>query len=328
MTYRFYRTLNGGLNMKKQEYRPEGIVNANDTLYLCGISGLTRAIAEGKILQARCLMCDAEHNLHLKLGSINAIIPREETAIGIKEGTVKDVAIITRVNKMVCFKVMKITQLNGDTVAILSRRKAQEECEQYIYSEFRAGDIIDAIVTHLEQFGAFADIGCGIISMIPIDNISISRIEHPKNRFYAGMEIKAVIKSIDYAQNRINLSHKELLGTWEQNAKLFKPGETVPGIVRSIESYGIFIELTPNLAGLAELTPAIEAGSTVSVYIKSIIPEKMKVKLAIVEVISKAGEPEPIKYMYEGDRIESWRYSPELSSKTVETVFLQTANQT
>lgn len=312
--------------MKKQEYRPEGISDAGDSVYLCGIKGLTRAMSEGKILQARCLMCDAEHNLHLRLGSIKAVIPREEAALGIKEGLVKDVAIITRVNKMVCFKVMNIAQRDGETVAYLSRREAQAECEKYIFDTYRPGDIIDARITHLEQFGAFADIGCGIVSMISIDNISVSRIEHPRNRFFAGMDIKAVVKSIDYSAMRINLSHKELLGTWEQNAGMFKAGETVSGIVRSIESYGIFIELTPNLAGLAELTPGVTAGSRVSVYIKSIIPEKMKVKLAIVEAIAEQSETESIKYLYSGDRIDYWRYSPECSSKMIESIFLQTAN--
>ncbi len=309
--------------MKKQEYRPEGIICAEDSAYLSGIRGLTRAMAEGRILQARCLMCDTEHNLHLRLGSIKAIIPREEAALGIKENSVKDVAIITRVNKMVCFKVSRIAQLDGETVAYLSRREAQAECERYMFDNLRVGDVIDARITHLEQFGAFADVGCGIISMISIDNISVSRIEHPKNRFYPGMDIKAVVKAIDYTAGRISLSHKELLGTWRQNAELFRAGETVPGIVRSIESYGIFIELMPNLAGLAELTGGVSSGSRVSVYIKSIIPEKMKVKLAIVDVISEQSEPEQIRYMYSGQRLELWRYSPENSGKVIETVFLQ-----
>ena len=42
-----------------------------------------------------------------------------------------------------------------------------------------------------------------------------------------------------------------MLGTWAENAALFSPGQTVTGVVRSVEDYGIFVELTPNLAGLA-----------------------------------------------------------------------------
>ena len=103
------------------------------------------------------------------------------------------------------------------------------------------GDVVDCRITHLEQFGAFADIACGIPSLLPIDMISVSRISHPKDRFTVGMDIKAIVKTTD-GHHRISLSHKELLGTWEENAALFKAGETVPGIVRSVERYGIFVE--------------------------------------------------------------------------------------
>lgn len=307
--------------MKNQEYRPEGITDPADSVYFSGIKGLSQALSEGRILQAKCLMCDSEHNLHLKLGDIKAIIPREETALGIRENTVKDVAIITRVNKTVCFKVMKISQNDGETVAYLSRRAAQEECEKYIFDNFRTGDIIDARITHMEQFGVFADIGCGIVSLLSIDNISVSRIEHPRDRFITGMDIKAIVKSIDYDTKRINLSHKELLGTWLENASLFSAGETVTGIVRSIESYGVFIELTPNLAGLSEVTPGVTVGSKVSVYIKSIIPDKMKIKLAIVDSTGEIYSAEPFEYMYNGDRIERWKYSPPGCSKCIESEF-------
>lgn len=119
---------------------------------------------------------------------------------------------------------------------------------------------------------------------MPIDSISVSRIEHPGERFRVGMEIKAVIKSIE--NGRISLSQKELLGTWEQNAEGFSAGETVSGIVRSVENYGAFIELTPNLAGLAESREGVKVGQQASVYIKSIIPEKMKIKLIIIDTLS------------------------------------------
>ena len=54
---------------------------------------------------------------------------------------------------------------------------AKEICKEHIMNTLENGDIIDAKITHLEQFGAFCDIGCGIVSMIPIDCISVSRID-------------------------------------------------------------------------------------------------------------------------------------------------------
>ena len=133
----------------------------------------------------------------------------------------------------------------------------------------------------------FADIGCGIVSLLPIDSISVSRIEHPRERFLVGMDIRAVVKCRE--SSRVTLSHKELLGTWEENAARFRPGETVGGIIRSMESYGVFVELAPNLAGLAEVKENIYPGQQASVFIKSILPGRMKVKLILIETF----DPEP-----------------------------------
>ena len=55
---------------------------------------------------------------------------------------------------------------------------------------------------------------------------------------------------------------------------MFSDGETVSGIIRSVESYGVFVELAPNLAGLAEYRNDVYPGQTAAVYIKSIIPEQ------------------------------------------------------
>ncbi len=93
-----------------------------------------------------------------------------------------------------------------------------------------------------------------------------------------------MIKSIDRNLKRVMLTYKELLGTWEENIREYQEGETVIGIARDIEKSknGIFVELKPNLVGLAEYKEDIEYGKHVNVYIKKIIPEKKKVKLLIV----------------------------------------------
>ena len=99
--------------------------------------------------------------------------------------------------------------------------------------------------------------------------------------------------------------------------------QTVFGIVRSIEEYGIFIELAPNLAGLAEYKSGVKVGDIASVYIKSICPEKMKVKLVIVD--SALGEiPKKHKYFIDTGKtshIDRWRYSPPSASRLIESVF-------
>ena len=115
--------------------------------------------------------------------------------------------------------------------------------------------------------------------------MSVSRIKSPYERFNIGQEVQVMVKDVDKEQNRVSFTYKELLGTWEENIKDFKQGTVVKGIARETEKSknGIFIELKPNLVGLAEYKDNIEYGQNVDVFIKKIIPEKKKVKLLIFD---------------------------------------------
>lgn len=303
-------------------FLPEGqqAFNAENIKSTSSYSALEEAMITQKILEAKVLCCDANHNLHIDLGIMRGIIPRECGALGIEQGKVRDIALISRVGKSVCFTVTNLLQSNeGKPYALLSRSQAQKICMENYINHLMPGDVIDAVVTHLDSFGAFCDIGCGVIALLPIDAISVSRISHPKDRFFAGQKIKAAVKSIS-ADGRITLTHKELLGTWEENVAAITSGQTVSGVVRSIEDYGIFIELAPNLAGLAEPRENVFTGQTASVYIKSIIPEKMKIKLIIIDSFGSAELPK-IDYFINDDHIDCWQYSPDVCTKVIATDF-------
>lgn len=303
-------------------YLPEGMLlhTPENAAALQNIYTLQDAMRTGKILEARAIICDSAHNLIVELPCMRGIIPREEGAIGIKEGTTRDIALISKAGKPVCFQVQQIIRdENGTLTAILSRKQAQLQCWKQFLSHLKAGDIIPARVTHMEKFGCFVDIGCGVPSMIPIDLISVSRISHPSDRFTVGQEIKAVVTNI--TSNRVFLSHKELLGTWQENAAQFTAGETVSGIVRSVEPYGIFVELAPNLAGLAEPKEQVFPKERASVYIKALIPEKMKVKLILVDAFTDTQPIEPLSYFIHTSHIDRWQYAPACASKQVETRF-------
>lgn len=174
------------------------------------------------------------------------------------------------------------------------------------------GSVLPATVTHIEYFGAFVDIGCGFISMIGIENISISRISHPGCRFSIGQHIFVCLTDFDRLRARISLSHKELLGTWEENAALFSPGMAVPGYVRGMKDYGVFIELTPNLTGLADYSKTanqpLKEDDRVSVYIKAIIPERRKIKLLLLHKLEPLSEPGPLRYYLPEGRVQDWHY--------------------
>jgi small subunit ribosomal protein S1 len=315
-------------------YLPEGELLSlpENREYLSSLPSLERAMREGRILESTVLFCDSSMRLHVELGGLVGIMERSEVVFCRPGESIKDIAVITRVGKPICFKVIGFSEENGVVIPILSRRAAQEECNRVFLSALRAGDIIRAKVTHLESFGAFLDIGCGLSSLLTVDCISVSRIAHPKDRLSVGDKVNVVVKSREIGSGRIYVSMRELLGTWEENAAAFEIGQTVTGIVRSIESYGVFIELSPNLAGLAELkeeggTPdrAI-IGSAAAVYIKSILPDRMNIKLVLIDASRAQAIPQrqPLKYYVDCEKlshISRWRYSPERAHKIIESVF-------
>ena len=127
-------------------------------------------------------------------------------------------------------------------------------------------------------------------------------------RSRVGQDILAVVTDIDVTACRFYLTHKELLGTWLENAASFAPGEAVPGIVRGVKEYGVFVELTPNLSGLAEWRGDVLPGDRVSVYIKSIRPDTRKIKLQIIQDLGPAREPGELRYFITDGPVENWRY--------------------
>ncbi len=311
--------------------KPEGsrIGTAENQAYVSTPAGLERAMLEGAIVEGMATLCDSRFCLHVDLGCARGVIEPDE-AVWCREGEArKDIAIITRVGKPVAVRVLSLEHRGGMLTVKLSRRLAQRDCMSHYLTLARPGDIVTARVTHLEPFGAFMDIGCGVSSLLSVDCISVSRISHPKDRLRAGMELPVVIKSIDRESGRIYVTLRELLGTWEENAAVFEAGQTVAGIIRSVESYGVFIELAPNLAGLAELRDGnaeelrARIGQRASVYIKSIVPERMKIKLVLIDSCCQSSAPTPLRFYIRPSvaHLSSWRYSPVACRKVVETVF-------
>lgn len=150
--------------------------------------------------------------------------------------------------------------------------------------KFEQGQIVDGTVTGIKPYGAFIKVENGPVGLAYIEDLSVVRIKSPEERVHLGQKIKCMVKDINQDTGKINLSYKDCLGTWEENAEKFEEGMKVKGIVRDTEKHknGIFIELTPNLVGMAEYTEKLNYGDEVDVCIKKIQPEKRKVKLVIV----------------------------------------------
>ncbi len=301
-----------------QTFRTEGNYRSASRL---SAAELHTAMANREILQTTALAFDTQRQLRFELGGVKAVMPFAQCADGAELGAVRDIAVLTRVGRPTCFVIESLeNDPDGQPVYHLSRAEAQRMCKAEYLDRLTPGDILPCTVTHIEPFGAFCDVGCGISALLPIDCMSVSRISSPADRVSVGQQILCAIKSCD-PQGRFVLTIRELLGTWEENAAAFTAGETVVGIVRSVEEYGTFIEIAPNLAGLAESCPDLRPGQAVSVYIKNILPDKMKIKLVIVNHSLSQNHRFGLHYYITEGHLDRWTYSTPESHKQIETDF-------
>lgn len=179
--------------------------------------------------------CDSNYNLYIDFGNnLKGIIPRDEIeAVNIDEtGFPKPNICTSKVNKYVQFKVKDVDKKD---CFILSRKDVGKDALNWIKQDVKVGQIVKGIVKSIKPYGVFVEIGGGIVGLLHIEDISVARIKTPLERLSIGQKINVMIKSIDYNLERVVLTYKELLGSWEDNIKEFEEGSTVIGIAREVE---------------------------------------------------------------------------------------------
>jgi len=289
---------------------------------------IRQAIRHASILEAQVDSCDSDGTLTLNLGDkVIGKIFIDDLEYNIDNKETKIVSASSKVGKHIKFVPLQIIdKQDGKYIIKCSRRESQRVCFEKYIKKLMPGDIIDAKVLKVVSYGIFCDIGCGIVALLPTNHISVTHIINPEHTLKHINRLKVVVKEID-ENYRIQLSHRELLGTWEEEVSKFKEDDIVHGTVISKEEYGTFIRLSQNLSGLAE-NPEFELneGDTVVVKITNIKPVNMKVKLIILEkLVDDNGDniEEKIKFKYNISygHINNWVYSTPTAKRQIHTVF-------
>lgn len=285
---------------------------------------IEKAIDEQRVIFAYCTRADANNTLEIEFNhkseyrKIKGKIAFEDFEYRVDGCESKPVAALSRVGFTVALVPtgISIDCNTGEKIVCGSRSKAQQICRECLINTLTRGDIIDAYAVRTVKYGVFCDIGCGIISLLPIRSICVPNILNLSSLMRKNRRLRVVVSNIR-EDGKIDITHKELLGTWEENLQGITEGETVIGTVTSIHDFGIFVELAQNLNGLAKPIDdslkdsfKVEPGDTVGVLIKQISPNTMKIRLRIINKLDEVQKPKKFKYFIEGDHIDKWEYAP------------------
>lgn len=194
---------------------------------------------------------------------------------------------------------VKILDLNENDEKLIVSEKAVWESEQKsIISQINVGNIIEGEVTALADFGAFVkflplsgDESTPLEGLVHISEIAWQRIDHPKDLLKVGQKVQAEIIGIE--GSKIFLSMKKLVeDPWKDVAKKYKVGDVVEGKILKVNPFGFFVELDPDIHGLAhvseistnpqeDLSKYGKANETRSFKIVSIEPDEHRLGLSI-----------------------------------------------
>lgn len=177
------------------------------------------------------------------------------------------------VGKHLTFKIQEYKE-NGRSILVSNRaihEEARQERLETLKKTLHKGMVITGSIASIQSFGAFVDLG-GIQALLPVSEISRSRVEDIKAVLSVGQEIQASILQIDWQSERITLSMKSLLADpWETAMGKYPEGSKHTGKVVRLADFGAFVSLEPGIDGLmhvSEISKVSKYGTSSELTVK------------------------------------------------------------
>jgi small subunit ribosomal protein S1 len=202
--------------------------------------------------------------------------------------------------------MFRITQLRrGGEDIVLSRRAILEEEREEEAKAVRAtliqGAVMQGHVVGTAPFGAFIDLGAGVLGLAHISELSHNRVQKVEEAVRVGDTVRVRILKLKET-GRISLSIRGAEeDPWADVEKTFEVGRVYPGKIQRVADFGAFVELAPGVEALApasEFPPAsrgwndgLEVGTTRDWHVLSV---NVKARRVSVTLPGEAGATEPL----------------------------------
>jgi len=148
-------------------------------------------------------------------------------------------------------KVIDVNEEEGKF--IVSEKAVWETRQESVISKYKVGDTVEGAVTAVTDFGAFVKFDANLEGLVHISEIAWQRIDHPRDVLKVGDRVRAEILNIE--GSKIFLSMKKLVeDPWVNVGKKYQEGQWVKGRVLKINPFGLFVELDPDIHGLAHIS--------------------------------------------------------------------------
>ncbi|HYO82239.1 MAG TPA: 30S ribosomal protein S1 [Bryobacteraceae bacterium] len=207
----------------------------------------------------------------------------------------------------------RITKLDIDKEDVVVDRRVvlEEEDRQRKESAFQAineGQVIQATVKTLLEFGAFVDLG-GVDGLLHVADISWTRVGKPADVLNVGDSVEVKVLKVNPETRKISLGMKQLQpDPWSVAAEQFKVGDRIRGTVARIADFGAFVNLAPGVDGLVHVSEMswsrkirrpqdlVKTGEQVEVVVLGVNAGEKRISLGLKQALGDPWEEAQKKY--------------------------------
>ncbi|HLC89374.1 MAG TPA: S1 RNA-binding domain-containing protein [Patescibacteria group bacterium] len=263
---------------------------------------------EGKIVKA--LITDANKGgLMIKVGKVAGFLPVSQLMpehYPRVPGGDKN-RILDRLKSYIGqeFEVKVIDATEAEDKLIVSEKAAWEEKQKDVIASYKVGDMIEGVITAVTDFGVFVEFGSDRLEgLVHISELAWQRIDNPNDLVKVGDKIQAAIINVE--GSKIFLSMKKLKeDPWKNALTKYQVGQSVSGKVLKVNPFGLFVELDPEIHGLAHVSELsakasvnpmeiAKPGDVLSFKILSIEPSAHRLGLSLkISQVKPQTNPEP-----------------------------------
>ena len=270
-----------------------------------------KTVEVGDVVKGEILAFDDQKQVIVGIEGtgVEGVVPARELTSGVDEGAYKvgdelDLVVISKIG----------SDKEGGSFLLSQRRLAARKVWDDIEKKFEAGETIKAPVTQVVKGGLVVD--AGVRGFIPASMVSDHFVEDLNQ--YKGQELELKIVGLEPSENRLILSHKEIVQQErEANKKAVLDklvvGDVVEGKVARLTNFGAFIDLggVDGLVHVSEISfervgkpsDVLKVGQDVKVKVLAVDPEKDRISLSIKQTLPQPWDNITEK-VAEGDVLE------------------------
>lgn len=254
-----------------------------------------KTVKVGDVVKGEVLAFDDKNQVIVGIegAGVEGVVPAremsgkaEDIADNIHTGDVLDLVVISKIG----------SDKEGGSYLLSQRRLEARKVWDEIEKKFEAGETITAPVTQIVKGGLVVD--AGVRGFVPASMVSDHFVEDFEQ--YKGQDLELKIVEIEPSENRLILSHKEIVQA-EREAKKQEvmsklvEGDVLDGKVARLTNFGAFVDLggVDGLVHVSEISyervgkpsDVLSVGEDVKVKVLAVDPEKDRISLSIKQTL-------------------------------------------